>query len=79
MKGGCNYAHCNLEGRKDTLNFSKCKCHIHYICSNLPAYQVDLFLNAKNYRYYICKSCCGVLPDSFRVKSRSTEDDVWKE
>ena len=57
----------------------KVQCHIHYICSNLPAYQVDLFLNAKNYRNYICESCCGVLLDGFRVKCRSTEDDVWKE
>ena len=41
----------------------KCNRCTHYACTNLPEYQVSLFLT-KYYSTYICEDCVGVIdPD----------------
>ena len=35
----------------------KCQRRVHYACTGLPSYQLNLFLN-KGYRKYVCITCC---------------------
>ena len=69
----------------DSLQCSQCKNFVHYTCSELPNYQLGLFL--KTSRKYICKqcviasfgaSCLNFVSDNFTV-STSSESSVHED
>ena len=43
----------------DDDNDTKCKRSVHFLCTNLPIYQLRLFFT-KNYRGFICVNCVQV-------------------
>ena len=54
----CIHNECNKDSNRHMLMCSKCKRFTHYGCTELPPYQVSLFLQ-KGYRLYQCKECVG--------------------
>ena len=54
----CTFGICHLEKNKYMLECSKCKKLTHYACTQLPPYQVSLFM-LKGYRLYVCRICVG--------------------
>ena len=57
-KSTCNYPFCDTVNG-DVLVCGECSAGVHYKCSKLPAYQIRRFVTARNYRKYVCESCCG--------------------
>ena len=43
----CNSKECVDDQDKDSLTCAKCKRSIHYRCTMLPAYQIQMFVNLK--------------------------------
>ena len=54
----CTQPECILGKSKFMLKCCKCKHLTHYKCTQLPDYQVALFLR-KGYRLYVCRTCVG--------------------
>ena len=68
----CSHEDCDTDGSEKMLECNKCKKSFHFRCTNLPRYQLALFLS-KNYRKrYICKSCVGDL----HLESGETSSDL---
>ena len=44
---------CLIKKNDDVLKCSRCERFVHYECTDLPVYQLQLFLTDK-YEYYIC-------------------------
>ena len=61
LKTGCNDSKCNTSSN-DALVCGECSANVHYECSRLPGYQIHTFLTAKNYRKFVCETCCGEIP-----------------
>ena len=59
---GCAISGCNQERNMYMLECSKCKSMTHYGCTELPPYQVSLFM-LTSYRLYICNVCVGEIPE----------------
>ena len=55
----CKNGLCNAEDDDDMFSCTKCNGWYHYRCTNLPPYQVALFL-MKGHRGYRCASCVKV-------------------
>ena len=54
----CTLAGCDMGSTKFMLECSKCKKLTHYSCTQLPPYQLSLFMQS-GYRRYICSACVG--------------------
>ena len=74
----CNHPLCDTEN-KDVIVCGECSTSVHFKCSKLPAYQIHRFLTAKNYRKYVCESCCGELPNEFAIKCSDMDVTSKKE
>ena len=61
----CNSSTCVGDMDEDALTCAKCKRSVHYRCTMLPAYQIQVFL-AKQYIKYYCQNCVTV-PDRLLV------------
>ena len=55
---------------------SECFAILHYKCTKLPAYQLHRFLTARNYRKFVCGSCCGEIPNDFIEKCIDIEAEM---
>ena len=67
----CSTSKCFIDNKlnnKDTLACRKCKRAVHYACSGLPAYQIQLCLTFKA-RSFQCQNCVEILPE-IQEKSR---------
>ena len=76
----CNYPLCDTENG-DVIVCGDCLAGVHFKCSKLPAYQIHRFLTTKNYRKYVCESCCEELTTDFAIKCsyigvKETKDEV---
>ena len=56
---GCTPLACVQDDDKYKLECAECKLLVHYRCTQLPLYQIQLFLT-KGYRKYICLNCVEV-------------------
>ena len=56
---GCTPLACVQDDDKYKLECVECKLLVHYRCTQLPLYQIQLFLT-KGYRKYICLNCVKV-------------------
>ena len=54
----CSVKCCEEENNEFMLKCAKCKNLTHYACTQLPPYQIALFLQ-KSYRLYQCAKCVG--------------------
>ena len=76
----CNYPLCDTENG-DVIVCGDCLAGVHFKCSKLPAYQIHRFITTKNYRKYVCESCCEELTTDFAIKCnyigvKETTDEV---
>ena len=61
----CSSSKCIIDdktSKKNILICKKCKQSVHYVCSQLPAYQIQLCLTFKA-RSFQCQNCVEVLPE----------------
>ena len=56
MDSGCSPTECKGDDSKEKLKCESCGRAIHYSCTQLPLYQIGLFLT-KNYEKYKCIGC----------------------
>ena len=76
----CTYAHCNL-GASDSKFMLECKkcSKLHYSCTQLPPYQIALFMR-KDYRLYVCCKCVGDVHEDIQDNCQtSTKTDELKQ
>ena len=62
---------------KDTLTCRKCKRVVHYGCSGLPAYQIQLCLTFKT-RCFQCQNCVNILPEIQEKVERGRKSKIEK-
>ena len=55
----CTLTNCNCNNDKYKLECAECKRLVHYGCTSLPTYQLQLFLT-KGYRKFICCKCVEI-------------------
>ena len=55
----CTNSTCADGDDEQKIKCSKCKRMVHYVCTNLPIYQLQLFFT-KNYRGFICSKCVDI-------------------
>ena len=70
----CNQSQCTKDEDKDSLTCGKCKRSVHYRCTMLPAYQIQLILNKRGPNKYVCQNCVDVPEDLLQlvpIKQRS--------
>jgi len=63
--GSCTPSSCLIHAntnKKDTLQCKKCERRVHLACSELPPYQIQLYLQHKS-RNYQCMSCVIITPE----------------
>ena len=58
-RSGCTPYSCLCDDDQYKLECAECKRHVHYRCTRLPDYQIQLFLT-KKYRKYVCENCIEV-------------------
>ena len=78
----CAFKSCVQEQNENEyiLECSKCKQRTHYYCTQLPDYQIALFLQ-KGYRLFKCKACVGaihedILNNCAAVKQKRENDTL---
>jgi len=54
----CTEHNCIKDDEKMRIQCHKCQRTLHYACTGLPPYQLNMFLN-KGYRKYVCITCCS--------------------
>ena len=55
----CNSSECIKDSDKDALKCEKCKRSVHYRCTLLPAYQIQVIKSRKTHKYF-CRNCVVV-------------------
>jgi len=58
----CTEHNCIKDNEKMKIQCHKCQRMLHYACTGLPPYQLNMFLN-KGYRKYQCITCCSPAKD----------------
>lgn len=53
----CNNVLCKEHNTREMITCGRCKTKRHYRCTNLPAYQLSLFLTKTYKKKYICEAC----------------------
>ena len=79
----CTPTVCTSNDSKEVLKCESCERLVHYSCTQLPLYQIGMFLS-KNYEKYKCISCVK-LPRKLSKLSKSMQpiepatgdQDVW--
>ena len=59
MLANCTTSICVQDDENEKLQCSECTRHLHYRCTQLPAYQIHMFIT-KRHRKYVCKNCIQV-------------------
>ena len=60
----CSNTRCVSDEENDYLTCKECKRRVHYRCSKLPAYQIQVIKSKRNYAYY-CPNCV-ILPEELK-------------
>ena len=58
----CTEHNCTNDNDKMRLECHKCLRTLHYACTGLPTYQLQMFMT-KGYRKYVCIDCCLIAKD----------------
>ena len=82
----CTELRCVNDTEQMRIECQKCSKTVHYACTGLPAYQLNMFLN-KGYRKYVCRTCCSPAKDlnkrmqeqAERIKSTENQTNNRKE
>ena len=70
----------NESSKNIALQCRKCHRYVHYRCSRLPAYQIQLCLSFKE-RSYQCPNCIKVSPEIFKeleISDEAVQNDTEK-
>ena len=70
----CKYQKCIVKDDEDMLTYTKCKSKYHYRCTELPDYQISMFLSS-GYRKYICSLCVDI-SEKMRKTMLETMDEL---
>eukprot|EP00111_Clytia_hemisphaerica_P015088 TCONS_00044441-protein len=79
--GYCTPSSCLIHAntnKKDTLQCKKCERQVHLACSELPPYQIQLYLQHKS-RSYQCMSCVIITPELKKKLNFKSVGDLQKE
>ena len=60
----CRASGCDKEADEFMIECNRCKHAIHFACTRLPAYQLQMFMT-KGYKRYICETCYGQVDDYY--------------
>ena len=71
--GKCTVTICADDKDIYKLKCKECKRLVHYTCTQLPTYQLQLFL-FKSYRQYICVNCINVTKDLDEICNKNKND-----
>ena len=74
ITSACSAIDCETEKSKFMLECSKCKKLTHYRCTQLPPYQIALFMR-KGYRLYACSLCVGEIDEDIVRNCTVNEDE----
>lgn len=70
----CTESCCTNTDDDRKIKCAKCKRQVHFVCTNLPIYQLSLFFS-KNYRSFICVNCVEI-PKEFRANYNNQEENM---
>ena len=73
----CCLIHANTN-KKDTLQCKKCERRVHLACSELPTYQIQLYLQHKS-RNYQCMNCVIITPELKKKLNFKSVGELQKE
>ena len=75
----CTTEKCFIDAKtkkNDTLQCRKCERYVHYVCSELPLYQIQICLQYKT-RSFQCVKCVFISPKLLeRVKNEDEEESI---
>ena len=60
----CRASGCDKEADEFMIECFRCKHAVHFACTRLPAYQLQMFMT-KGYKRYICETCYGEVDDYY--------------
>lgn len=78
----CSLTECTEDCDENILTCVSCKRFVHFKCTNLPLYQLQLILNTKSKRY-TCQNCVEISKDLFEKvprqskKEKSKKENEW--
>ena len=70
----CTLTTCLSDRDKCKLKCTKCLWLVHYACTQLPPYQIALFMQ-KNYRLYVCNMCVGKISKDILESCKKRDDE----
>ena len=70
----CTKLQCTDNENHKKIKCVKCKREVHYVCTNLPLYQLRLFFT-KNYRSFVCVNCVEI-PEDFKTTYNNQEETI---
>ena len=76
----CSISRCFIDektSKKDTLKCRKCQRLVHYACTRLLAYQIQLCLTYKT-RSFQCQNCVKILPEILEKVEKGEESKIIK-
>ena len=73
-----NDTHCVDDGDKKAVLCSKCRRSVHYCCTKLPAYQIQVILTKRTYGYY-CQNCVAVPQELLELDSKQNVLELTEE
>ena len=59
-ENNCSETKCKDDDDSMRIKCTGCKRSLHYVCTGLPAYQLQFFIKKKGYRKYTCINCSPV-------------------
>lgn len=77
----CTESCCSVGDNERKIKCTKCKRFVHFACTNLPMYQLQLFFT-KNYRGFTCVNCVKVteeLEELFKDQQKTMIDTFRRE
>ena len=70
----CSTTKCSEDENKHKLQCVDCKRFIHYRCTELPAYQIQAFIEKRIKRHYFCSNCIVVPAELERIVNPLSKD-----
>lgn len=70
----CSMTKCVEDETKEKLQCAECKNYYHYRCTQLPAYQIQAFIEKRIRRHYYCQNCITVPVELERLVNPTTKE-----
>lgn len=73
----CTSIACAVDLQKNVLQCTKCSRFVHYQCSFLPAYQIQVFISNKRSNKFTCINCVDVSKDLIDLSKTGDNTQVF--